>query len=85
MALFSYICGQTPYKLKIPIFKVTQKQNWMSPLERTRKTGPENGMVFYASMKTSQDISSWNFVYFADSALFIEFRSFISLKVFIET
>ena len=39
--------------LKIAIFKVTQKQKWMTPLERTRKTAPEDGMVCYASMKTS--------------------------------
>ena len=49
--------------LKIPIFKVAQKQNWMPPLERTRKNGQENGMVCYVSMKTSWDISSWNFVF----------------------
>ena len=63
MALFSYFCGQTPYILKILILKVAQKWNWMPPLERTRKTGQENGMVCYVLMKTSWDISSWNFVF----------------------
>ena len=68
MALFSYFCGQTLYMLKIPIFKVAQKQNWMPPLERTRKNGQENGMVCYVSMKTFRDIKDWNSVKSAESA-----------------
>ena len=84
MLLFPYICGQTPYKLKIPIFKVAQKQNWMSPLEITRKTGPENGMVCYVSMKTFRDIKDRNSIKSAESAKYTKFQLEISWEVFIE-
>ena len=68
MALFSYFCGETLYMLKIPNFKVAQKQNWMPPLERTRQNDQENGMVCYVSMKTSRDIKDWTCVKSAESA-----------------
>ena len=40
----------------------------MSPQERTRKTGQENGMVCYVSMKTFRDIKDLNSVKSAESA-----------------
>ena len=69
--------GSKPLYAKIPIFRVAQMEQWMPPLERARKTGQENGMVRYDSMKTSRDISRWNYIYFADSALFSLFSRFL--------
>ena len=57
---------------------------WMAPMERAQKTGQENGMVRYVSMKTDRDMEDWNYIYFADSALFslfMDFQSFISPSV----
>ena len=55
--------SQTHSYVKIPIFRVAQIQKWMAPLARTRKTGQENGMVWYVSIKTTQDISSWSYIF----------------------
>ena len=40
---------------ELPIFKVAQIKKWVAPLERARKTGSENAMICYVSMKTFRD------------------------------
>ena len=68
MMQFSYFCGQIPYISQMPIFKVTQKQNWMASLEKKYKTGRENGMVCYISTKSPMDMKDQKSIIIKKSA-----------------
>ena len=76
LSWFLKFCGQSPHSLNNIFVSVSQMHILTVPMGRAQNTDLENGMVCYISIKTSRDISKWNYVYFADSALFGQFLDF---------
>ena len=54
--MFKILQSNPSYTEKV-FFRVSQMCIWIVPIERAWKTDLENGMVCYASMKTSRDMN----------------------------